>query len=110
MRLGGRHTYASGVVARIRSFPPGLLDWTLALGLTAYAAVDVWLRPGVVPGSKPVGAVGLALMTVPLGLRRSWPLAVACVSMVALAAESLAAGGAPEGGVVLLPVLLVLYT
>jgi signal transduction histidine kinase len=47
---------------------------------------------------------------VPLGLRRRWPLAVACVSMAALAAESLAAGGAPEGGVVLLPVLLVLYT
>jgi signal transduction histidine kinase len=30
--------------------------------------------------------------------------------MAALAAESLAAGGAPEGGVVLLPVLLVLYS
>jgi signal transduction histidine kinase len=98
------------VLARIRSLPPGLLDWTLALGLTAYAEVDVWLRPGVVPGSKLVGAVGLALMTVPLGLRRRWPLAVACVSMAALAAESLAAGGAPEGGAVLLPVLLVLYT
>jgi signal transduction histidine kinase len=98
------------VLARIRSLPPGLLDWTLALGLTAYAEADVWLRPGVVPGPKLVGAVGLALMTMPLALRRRWPLAVAFVSMAALAAESLAAGGAPEGGVVLLPVLLVLYT
>src|ERR1700716_2716129 len=87
-----------------------MVDWTLALGLTGYAEADVWLRHGVVPGPKGVGALGLAAMTVPLGLRRRWPLAVSCVSMAALTAESLGAGGAPEGGVVLLPVLLVLYT
>jgi signal transduction histidine kinase len=81
----------------------------LAAVLSAYAQVDVWLRHGVVPGPKAVGAVGLAAMTVPLGLRRRWPLAVACVSMAALAVESLAAGGAPEGAAVFLPVLVVLY-
>jgi signal transduction histidine kinase len=86
------------------------VDWSLALALTGYAEIDVWLREGVVPGRRGIAAAGLALMTLPLAFRRRWPLAVACVSMTALAAESLAAGGAPEGGAVLLPVLLVLYT
>src|SRR4051794_5091099 len=107
---GIERPYPSGVLARIRSVPPGLLDWTLALGLTAYAEVDVWLRPGVVPGPKVVGAIGLALMTVPLALRRRWPLAVAFVSMAALAAESLAAGGGAGGGGVLLALPFVVFT
>jgi signal transduction histidine kinase len=98
------------VLARFRSLSPRTVDWSLALGLMGYAEADVWLRHGIVPGPQAVGAVGLAAMTAPLGLRRRWPLAVTCVSMAALAAESLGAGGAPEGGVVLLPVLLVLYT
>src|SRR2546421_309640 len=110
MFSGGALRTLGRVLARARSQPPQLLDWTIAVALTAYAEIDVWLRPGVVPGPKAVGAVGLAAMTIPLGLRRRWPLAVACVSMAALAAETLAAGGAPEGGAVLLPLLLVLYS
>jgi signal transduction histidine kinase len=98
------------VLARIRFLSPRIVDWTLALGLSGYAQADVWLRHGIVPGPKAVAALGLATMTVPLGLRRRWPLAVAWLSMGALAAESLGTGGAPEGGVVLLPILLVLYT
>src|SRR4030081_1077885 len=80
------------MLTRIRSLSPRIVDWTLAVGLTGYAQAGVWVRPGVVPGPKAVGALGLAAMTVPLGLRRRWPLAVACVSMGALTAESLGAG------------------
>src|SRR3954454_21117709 len=109
MSAGCRAPTVGPVLARVRSLSPRLADWLLAAVLTAYAQVDVWLRHGVVPGPNAVGAVGLAAMTLPLGLRRRWPLAVACVSMAALAAESLAAGGAPEGGAVFLPVLVVLY-
>lgn len=87
-----------------------VVDATLTAGLLAYAEIDVWARPGVVPGSKIVASVGLAAMVLPLAVRRHWPLASCVISMTALAVESLAAGGAPEGGVVLLPVLLVLYT
>src|SRR2546423_6724550 len=98
MSAGCRAPTVGPVLARVCSLSPRLADWLLAAVLTAYAQVDVWLRHGVVPGPKAVGAVGLAAMTVPLGLRRRWPLAVACVSMAALAAESLAAGGGPGGG------------
>src|SRR3954471_6787143 len=108
-RRHGRHR-VDGVAARVRSLSPSVADWLLAAALTAYAAVDVWLRHGVVPGPKLIGALGLAAMTIPLALRRRWPLAIACASMCALAAESVAAGGAPEGAVVLFPVLLVVYT
>jgi signal transduction histidine kinase len=110
MCAGCRAPTLGQVLARLRSPSSRIADWTLAAGLCAYAESDVWLRHGVVPGPKAVGALGLAAMTVPLGLRRRWPLAVACVSMAALAAEGLAAGGAPEGGAVFLPVLVVLYT
>jgi signal transduction histidine kinase len=88
---------------------PQSLDWAIAGALTAYAGIDVWVR-AVVPGPRVVAFLGLAAMTVPLGFRRRWPLGVSVVSMAALAVETLVARGAPEGGVVLLPVLLVLYT
>src|SRR3954468_22346466 len=105
MSAGCRAPTVGPVLARVRSLSPRLADWLLTAVLTAYAQVDVWLRHGVVPGPNAVGAVGLAAMTLPLGLRRRWPLAVACVSMAALAAESLAAGGAPGGGAGVLAVL-----
>src|SRR5690348_11386803 len=97
-------------MSRLRSVSPVVVDWVLAGALTVYVEIDVWLRSGVVPGPRVLGAVGLALMTLPLAFRRTRPLASACVSMAALAAQSAAAGGAPEGAAVLLPVLVVLYS
>lgn len=87
-----------------------VVDTSLAAVFVAYAEVDVWLRRGVVPGQKAVAAVGLGLMTMSLAWRRRAPLLTCLVSGAALAVESIAAGGAPEGGVVLLPVLLLMFS
>ncbi len=95
-----------GVVGR-RS---DVLDCLLAAALAAYAAIDIWLRPGTVPGPRAVTVIGLGAVMIPLAFRARRPLLVACLSMGALAAESIAAGQSPEGGVVLVPVLLVLYS
>ena len=101
------HTYPWHVVRRL---PAPYVDIAIAAALLIYAQIAVWAQPGVVPGPKAVAALGLTLVTAPLALRRRWPLAVAGVSMGALAVESLMARGAPEGAVVLLPVVVVLYT
>jgi signal transduction histidine kinase len=94
---------------RLRSLSPQAIDLALAGALTAYAQIDVWVR-GLVPGEEVPAALALAAMTAPLAFRRRWPLGAAALSMGALAVEALVAHGRPQGGALLFPILLVLYT
>lgn len=89
------------------------LDWTLAGLLLVWGQVDLWAVGGKftrVPGEHALAAAFLVLVALPLGFRRRWPLAVLTVVMGAIAMQSLLAGQAPQGGEVLFPTLIVLYS
>jgi signal transduction histidine kinase len=63
-------------------------DWLVALVLAGWAQYEIWVHPlfkgdDGIPGPRPVNAVLLLLITLPLAWRRRAPLAV--VSMVAAA-------------------------
>jgi signal transduction histidine kinase len=91
--------------------PPG--DVLLAVGLAAWGQVDLWLVGGSftqVPGSHAVTAPFLLLFTLPLAWRRRWPFAVLLTVTAAIVAESLIIGRSPEGGEILFPILIVLYS
>ena len=90
-----------------------VLDWTVAGLLLVWGQVDLWAVGGKftrVPGEHALAAAFLVLVAMPLGLRRRWPLAVLTVVMGAIALQSLLAGQAPQGGEVLFPTLIVLYS
>jgi len=77
----------------LRTARPPAVDLVLAAALAVSAQVEIWtprLAPGVddVDGSRPVLAITAALMTLPLALRRSTPVAVAAVVLGAAAAQS----------------------
>jgi signal transduction histidine kinase len=83
-------------------------DRLLALVLTVYAQASLWLQDDV----ERRGAAALALLavTVPLAWRRRRPLGSACVVALGLAAASRLPDGSPEGGFILFPLLVALYS
>jgi signal transduction histidine kinase len=81
----------------------------VAAGLTVYAQASLWL--GDPPPSRGLAAVLLALVTVPVAWSRLRPLGAACAVAAGLAALGLLLpDGSPEGGFVLFPLLLALYS
>jgi signal transduction histidine kinase len=96
-----------------RDLAPPPVDVLLALGLAAWGQIDLWLVGGSftqVPGPHAATAPFLLLFTLPLAWRRRWPFGVLLTVTGAIAAESLIVGRSPEGGEILFPTLIVLYS
>jgi signal transduction histidine kinase len=90
-----------------------VLDRLVAGVLAAWGQIDLWLVGGAftnVPGSRALTAPFLLLFSLPLAYRRRWPFAVLCVVAGAIALESIVVGKSPEGGEILFPTLIMLYT
>src|SRR4051812_11489010 len=90
-----------------------LLDWGVVGALLVWGQIDLWVVGGVqttVHGPRLSGALYVICVTVPLGFRRRWPLAVVCVVMGAIALDSIVVGKAPQGLEVLLPALIAVYS
>jgi signal transduction histidine kinase len=85
------------------------LDVAIALVLTAWIEIDVFVRDSVAGPELVVGPL-LALQALPLIWRRRTPLLVVAVSMAAGAAHAIATGEAPEGGPGFLAMLVALYS
>ncbi len=90
-----------------------VLDWLVAGLLAVWGQIDLWPVGGAftdVPGSRALTAPFLLLFSLPLAYRRRWPFAVLCVVAGAIALESIVVGKSPEGGEILFPTLIMLYT
>ena len=83
-------------------------DRLLALVLTVYAQASLWLQDDVT--SRGAAALALLAVTAPLAWRRRRPLGSACAVALGLAAASRLPDGSPEGGFILFPLLVVLYS
>lgn len=91
--------------------PPA--DALIAVGLAVWGQIDLWLVGGAftqVPGPHAATAPFLLLFTLPLAWRRRWPFGVLLTVTAAIAAESLIIGRSPEGGEILFPILIALYS
>jgi signal transduction histidine kinase len=97
------------MLRRLQATDPRLRDWALATVLALYAQYDVWVA-GAEPGPRWLTAVGVALLALPLGLRRRFPLGALVVALGGFAVAAALADSAPEGALVLLPALLWLYS
>src|SRR3954454_405222 len=99
---------------RIRSkLDQDAIDWIVAVGLAVWGQVDQWLAGQTltrVHGSPATAVPFLLLVSLPLGVRRRWPLGVLCVVMGAIALDSAIVGQAAQGAELLFPTLIVLYT
>ncbi|GCD88239.1 response regulator transcription factor [Nocardioides sp. LS1] len=89
---------------------PATADLVLALAVTFASQVEIWAprwMPGVgeVTGSRPLLAATTILMTVPLALRRSAPLAVLATALAAAAVQRVVT--TPTEGLAPLAALLV---
>jgi signal transduction histidine kinase len=96
-----------------RDAVPPPVDVLLALSLAVLGQIDLWLVGGSftqVPGPRAATAPFLLLFTLPLAWRRRWPFGVLLTVTGAIAAESLIVGRSPEGGEILFPVLIALYS
>ncbi|MEY2516406.1 MAG: hypothetical protein QOJ89_3764 [bacterium] len=103
----------SNVITRVGDLSQDRLDWALALGLAALGQVDLWVGGSsmtVVHGPRGGAALFAASTTLPLAWRRRWPLGVQCVVMGSIALDSLLVGKAPQGSIVLFPVLIMMYS
>ena len=103
----------SAVISRARELDRSLLDWVLALGLTAWGLADLWLLGSsttTIHGARAGAVLYIAAATVPLAWRRRWPLGVQCAVMAAIALDSILVGEAPQGINVLFPVLITMYS
>lgn len=92
---------------------PPPVDALIAVGLAVWGQIDLWLVGGSftqVPGSHAATAPFLLLFTLPLAWRRRWPFGVLLTVSVAIAAQSLIIGRSPEGGEILFPILIALYS
>jgi signal transduction histidine kinase len=96
-----------------RDLVPPPVDVVLALSLAVLGQIDLWLVGGSftqVPGPRAATAPFLLLFTLPLAWRRRWPFGVLLTITGAIAAESLIVGRSPEGGEILFPILIALYS
>lgn len=97
----------------IRGLAPPPLDAALALAFVIWGQIDLWVVGGSftqVPGPHAATAPFIILFALPLAWRRRWPLGSLAVIAGAIATESLVIGKSPEGGELLFPVLLALYS
>jgi signal transduction histidine kinase len=92
---------------------PPPVDALIALSIAIWGQIDLWLVGGSftqVPGPHAATAPFLLLFTLPLAWRRRWPFGVLLVVTGAIAAEALIIGRSPEGGEILFPILIALYS
>jgi len=99
-----------------RDWRPPLSDAALALVFLVVAQVDVWAPhlavwgDDAVAGSRPLNALLLAAVAVPVAWRRRAPLAAVTVLGAAVTVQALLPGVAPIGLLLLGPVLTTLYS
>ena len=92
----GRGPYAVGVTTRARApqnLVPWLVDATIALGLSALSLVTVASGATAAGGSDPLSLTLLLLETLPLIVRRRWPIPVFGITLAATAGHALLAEG-----------------
>lgn len=116
-RRAWRRTVASVRLSRslsqARRPDQSIVDWAVAALLLALGETDLWSGAQqftTLHGSRASAAAFVIAVTVPLGFRRRWPLAVQGVVMGAIAADSLLTGQGPQGAVVLFPTLITVYS
>jgi len=92
----GPGPYAVGVTTRAGA-PQNLVQWlvdaTIAVGLSALSLVTVASGAPAAGGSDPLSVTLLLLETVPLIVRRRWPIPVFAVTLAATAAHALLVEG-----------------
>lgn len=92
----GRGPYAVGVTTRARApqnLVPWLVDATIALGLSALSLITVASGASAAGGSDPLSLTLLLLETLPLIVRRRWPIPVFGITLAATAGHALLAEG-----------------
>jgi signal transduction histidine kinase len=81
---------SSGLVSRLRSLDPWLVDALIALALATLIELQFLLGDQPGPEANAVNLIGGLLLTIPLAWRRRAPLAVVCILVVTgLANEAL---------------------
>jgi len=65
-------------ISRVPAWAQSVIDWTIALGLAAAIQYEIWFGspPAAAGGSRAVHAALWLVMTIPLGVRRRFPVAV----------------------------------
>ena len=87
----GRGPYAVGVTTRARApqnLVPWLVDATIALGLSALSLITLASGASDAGGSDPLSVTLLLLETLPLIVRRRWPIPVLVVTLAATVAHA----------------------
>ena len=93
---GGRGPYAVGVTTRPRAsqtMVPWLVDATIALGLSALSLITLASGATAAGGTDPLSVALLLLETLPLIVRRRWPIPVLAVTLGATVAHAFLAEG-----------------
>jgi hypothetical protein len=91
-------------------------DWLIALALAGWAQYEIWVHPlfhgdDGIPGPRPVNAVLMLLVTLPLAWRRRAPLAVVGIVAAAGAVQAVFFDRSPQPSTQLwLAVLIALYS
>jgi hypothetical protein len=87
----GHGSYAVGVTTQVRA-PQNLVQWlvdaTIALGLSALSLFTVASGAAAAGGSDPLSITLLLLETLPLIVRRRWPIPVFGVTLAATAGHA----------------------
>jgi signal transduction histidine kinase len=112
-----RRTVASVRLSRslsqARKPDQSIVDWAVAAMLLALGETDLWSGAQqftTFHGSRAGATVFVIAVTLPLGFRRRWPLAVQGTVMGTIAVASLLAGKSPQGAVLLFPTLITMYS
>ncbi len=93
---------------RVRAHPL-LADAAIASAALALVWLEVWIGP-VGASARPANLVAAPFFTLPLALRRRYPVAVALVALLAVKAEGLAGGSAANTIAPILPLSIAMYS
>jgi signal transduction histidine kinase len=101
---------AAGAVAALAARRPLVVDVAIAVGLTLLSVLTVVAGAGDIGAVSGVALILLLLETLPLALRRVWPVPVWIVTLGATAGHFLVSTGAPSTIRATLGALIALFT